>query len=80
MNRFNGSSPVAPVLTIDEIELYTWFERDRQCVELRRKDNDETVAEWWDDDVSQLVEDGFLDPKDWKQSAFDYAQEIGFIA
>lgn len=78
MNRFSGSAPVAPVYKVSELELYTWFERDRQCVELRAP-NGETVWEAWDDEVSELVEDGFLNPRDWKQSAFDYAQHVGAI-
>jgi len=58
---------------IDDLDLYTWFERDRQHVELRDPAQEHTIIEYWDDDVTQLVEDGFLDPRDWKQSLFDYA-------
>jgi len=79
MDRFRGSAPVAPVLTIDQVELYTWFERDRACVELRRIDNDQTVFELWDDAVHQAVEDGYLEMNNLKQSTFDYAQELGAI-
>lgn len=79
MNRFNGSAPVAPVYKISDLELHTWFERDRACVELRSP-NGETVFEAWDEDCLQLIEYGYLDPKDFKQSAFDYAQELGLIA
>lgn len=68
------------ILTIDKVDLHTWFERDRACVELRVKDTDQTVFELWDDAVSQAFEDGFLDRRNLKQSAFDYAKELGAIA
>ena len=80
MDRFKGSAPVAPSYSIDALELHTWFERDRSCVELRAKDTDETVFELWDEDCQQAFEDGFLDMRDLKQSAFDYAQHLGLIA
>jgi len=28
-------------------------------------------------DVAELVEDGFLNPRDWHRSAFEYAQHLG---
>ena len=80
MDRFNGGAPVAKEYTIGELELHTWFERDLALVELRVIATDETVFEVWDESVSELVEDGFLNPRDWKQSAYEYAQEIGAIA
>jgi len=58
--------------TIDNTELYTWFERDRACVEIRDPLNDKTIIEWWDESVSEAIEDGFLDPKDYHQSAIDH--------
>ncbi len=80
MDRFSGSAPVAKSYTMGELELHTWFERDRALVELRVVATDETVFEVWDETVAELVEDGFLNPRDWKQSAYEYAQEIGAIA
>ena len=56
----------------------TWFERDRAHVELVN-DVDETVLEFWDEDVSGLVEDGFLNPRDWTGSMTEYAQHLGLI-
>lgn len=56
----------------------TWFERDRAHVELRDAD-DKTVVEWWDVEVQEAVEDGFLDPRDWEGSAIEYAEEMGLI-
>ena len=56
----------------------TWFERDRAHVELVN-DVDETVLEFWDEDVSGLVEDGFLNPRDWEGSMTEYAEHLGLI-
>lgn len=80
MNRFNGSQPVAPTYTIDQLTLHTWFERDRSCVELRVEDTDETVFEIWDEDCQQAFEDGFLDHRNLKESALEYAQSMGLIS
>ena len=66
-------------MTIEDTELHTWFERDRAHVELRNKETDETVIEFWDDDVGGLVMDGFLDPFSWKESLWDYAKDLGII-
>ena len=80
MNRFNGSSPVAPNYKLDDLELHTWFERDRSCVELRVKDTDQTVFEVWDEDCQEAFVDGFLDRRNLKESAFEYAQDLGLIS
>ncbi|MEQ1936097.1 MAG: hypothetical protein ABL962_19760 [Fimbriimonadaceae bacterium] len=58
--------------------IHTWFERDRQHVELRRATDSKTIAEWWDEDVTQAVEDGFLNPKNYHRSAVEYANDMGF--
>jgi hypothetical protein len=47
-------------LHVDSTELHTWFERDRAHVELRSKLDEKTIVEWWDDAVSEAIEDGFL--------------------
>ena len=57
----------------------TWFERDRQHVELRDGRNDQTIIEWWDDDVTQAVEDGFLKPHDYHTAAYEYAKYLGCL-
>ena len=49
-------------MTIENLDLYTWFERDRAHVELRNKETDKTLIEFWDNEVGEMVEDGFLDP------------------
>jgi hypothetical protein len=55
----------------------TWFERDRAHVQLLSDDDE--ILSIWDDEVSELVEDGFLDPRDWLGSAIDYATQAGLI-
>jgi hypothetical protein len=60
------------------MRIETWFERDRAHVALL-DDSDETIVEWWDNDVLELVEAGFLNPSDWKGSAIDYATHIGAL-
>lgn len=60
-------------------EIHTWFERDRQRVELRDAETDETIIEWWDESVSEAVEDGFLDPSDWHGSALECAESYGLL-
>jgi hypothetical protein len=57
-----------------EYEVSTWFERDRQHVEVRNTLTDATVMEWWDEDVTEAVEDGFLDASDWEGSAIAYVE------
>lgn len=79
MNRFNGAAPVVPCLQLKDTEIHVWFERDRANVELRNKIDDETIIEWWDDDVGQAVDDGFLNPRDWHRSAYDYALHLGIF-
>jgi hypothetical protein len=63
-----------------DTEINTWFERDRSHVELRNRLNDETIVEWWDDNVAQAVEDGFLNPNDWHASAYRYAVDTKLIS
>jgi hypothetical protein len=64
-------------LTQSDTELETWFERDRSHVDLKRKDTGETIIEWWDEAVSEAVADGFLNPRDYHGSAFEYAEGMG---
>lgn len=63
----------------EETEVRTWFERDRAHVELRDSLTDQTIVEFWDGAVSEAIEDGFLNPRDYHQSAFDYAQSLGLL-
>jgi hypothetical protein len=45
--------------TTQNTSLEVWFERDRKNISL--ESGDVTIAEWWDDDVDQMFEDGFFD-------------------
>lgn len=58
--------------------LESWFEHDRAHVELRDA-NEETIIEWWDENVAGAIEDGFLDPRNFLVSATAYAREIGLL-
>ena len=55
----------------------TWFERDRAMVQLLSDDGE--ICCFWDDDVRELAEDGFLDPRDWLGSSIEYAEHHGLI-
>ena len=63
------------------VEVYTWFERDRAHVEVRDPATDKTVIEWWDEDVAQAVEDGFLKRRGHsiESSAVQTAIEYGLL-
>lgn len=63
----------------DDFKIETWFERDRAHVALINTKTDETVIEWRDDEVAEAVEDGFLNPKNWKKSALEYAKSLNLI-
>lgn len=58
----------------------TWFERDRKHVHLFHGDENTTIMEWWDDAVTEAVDDGFLNPRDWHGSAIECARSAGLIA
>lgn len=62
------------------LKVLTWFERDRAHVQLVDAATEQrTFAEWWDEDVQEAVEDGFLNPRDWLGSAAEYALSLGLI-
>lgn len=61
------------------VELHTWFERDRAHVELRDAETQKTIIEWWDEEVFEAIDDGFLDPRDFEGSAVAYAEAIGIL-
>jgi hypothetical protein len=68
-----------PRIPFERTEIETWFERDRAFVGLVDKKTDKYIMQWWDEDVYDLVEDGFLDPRDWHRSAYEYANYLGVI-
>lgn len=61
-----------PTYNKSNTTIQTWFERDRAHVWLGTAAGDKTLLEFWDDAVSQAVEDGFLNPEDWHGSALNY--------
>jgi len=76
--------------TRDMVEVFAWQERDRANVEIRDKETHETVAEWWDNDLRQMFEDGFfkggLPSRSWEkpsrnliESVLDYAESVGLL-
>lgn len=64
--------------SIDETQLQTWFERDRAWVALENLDG-ETIIEWWDEAVSEAIEDGFLNPRHYHESAYEYAEHLRLV-
>jgi hypothetical protein len=63
----------------NKLAINSWFERDRAHVELYDERNDKTIIEWWDDEVSEAIEDGFLDPRDYLGSAIEYAEDMELL-
>jgi hypothetical protein len=61
---------------ISNTTLETWFERDRALVSITDSTTDRPILSVWDDDVHALVEDGLLDPRDWRGSATEYANNL----
>jgi hypothetical protein len=75
-----------PLVPLSATGLSTWFERDRAYVGLENKLNGKTIVEWWDEDVAQALEDGFLKMRGFNTrdhslhlSAYNYAIDIGLI-
>jgi hypothetical protein len=66
-------------LPIEQTRLETWFERDRQHVALIDSRNDETIVEWWDEAVTEAIEDGFLTSRNLHGSTYDYAASVGLL-
>ncbi len=66
-------------MNITDTELRTWFERDRAHVCLINKVTGKTIIEWWDEDVENAFEDGFLRRLDLHASAFEQAEIAGLI-
>lgn len=68
---------VSESVSINNTKIDTWFERDRSYVGLIDNETEDTIIEWWDEEVQQAVEDGFLNPKDYHSSAVEYANHLG---
>lgn len=62
------------------LKVLTWFERDRAHVQLVDAATEgRCIIEWWDEEVTQAIEDGFLDRRDLLGSALAYAASVGLI-
>lgn len=72
----NPKRSLMPKWTTRNTELHKWFERDNQLVELRDAKTDRTIIEFRDEDVTDMVESGFLDPRNWHSSLVEYANEM----
>jgi hypothetical protein len=63
-------------------EVNIWFERDRASIVVSNI-NGKTIAEWWDEDVLSMFEDGFFISGKGKdklaKSVLDYLQDRGVI-
>jgi hypothetical protein len=66
-------------LALEDTGLSVWEERDRAHVRLYELRSDRTLAEWWDDEVWQAVDDGFLERRNLHRSAYEYARHVGAI-
>lgn len=54
------ANPRRRLPSASDVDVYVWAERDRQHVEARDRRTDQTIAEWWDEAVSEMIEDGFF--------------------
>lgn len=74
-----------------EVSVEHWFERDRAFVGIQDVKSGEYLAEWWDDAVKELFEDGFFyspglgfripaEIAKFKKSVIDYAVGVGLKA
>lgn len=74
---------VPTVSGIGDTELDVWEERDRLSIRLLKKSADniagDEIAEWWDDDARQMVEDGFFDRRRLHASVYEYAKDMGLL-
>jgi hypothetical protein len=61
--------------TINNTICDTWFERDRAYICLKDM-NDETIIEYWDEDIEELIECGLLKSRNWHSSLVAYANYI----
>ena len=57
-------------------QVTVWKERDRLHIHLFDGDENNTIADWWDDDAREMIEDGFFDPRNMADSVIRYAIEM----
>lgn len=74
-----GMGPMEERWRDGEVVVSTWFERDRAFVGIQDVETTDYLAEWWDEEVGEMVEDGFFKPHD-DLSVIKYADEVGLPA
>lgn len=64
----------------------TWFERDRAYIGLYPADdagrpdtNQDAVCEFWDSEVGDMIEMGFIEPENYLKSMIEYATTHNLI-
>lgn len=75
----DGAKKRIPAVALGDTKVDKWFERDRAHVALLNKKTGDTLIDFWDSNISELVEDGFLNPRDWHGSLYAYALHLGAI-
>ncbi len=73
-----------------DVEVSSWTERDRIGIWITDKRTGKSIAEWWDEDASEMFEQGWFKPGDIRQqtitgrafeeSVLDYAESVGLLA
>jgi hypothetical protein len=70
-------------MNIENTNLNTWFERDRAHVELENASTGETIVEFWDEELFEMADDGFIilgrGENILHESVFNYADESGLL-
>jgi len=72
-----------------DVKVGSWVERDRIGIWITDKRTDKTIAEWWDEDVREMFEQGWFKPGDirhqtitgraFEESVLDYAECVGIL-
>jgi hypothetical protein len=60
--------------TLQNTRVDTWNERDR-CYAILYS-GDQTLMEYWDDDLCEIIADGFIDPRNWHESMLAYYKHL----
>lgn len=60
------------IVAIENTFCDVWKKDDRACVILFDKGREKILLEFWDAEVSNAIECGFLNPKDFHKSAYEY--------
>lgn len=74
-----GSRSTSTTPACSDLKVTVWEERDRLHIAIvDAATEQETVAEWWDDDARQMFEDGFFKSgRELRASVLEYAKDMG---